>query len=146
MYQVAIIPHWEISRDAAPALDTAVLLRLLLSVQRTGSIAQAAQEVGLSYRYAWGLLHDAEKLFGDALIHSGRGRGTALTPLAEKLIWADRRISARLSPLLQSLASELESELMKTAMARQKGISPRCQPRLRGCRAAAPYRARTDTG
>lgn len=122
MYQVAINPHWEISRDSAIPLDTAMLLRLLLSVQDTGSIAQAAQSARLSYRYAWGLLHDAEKLFGNALISSGRGRGTSLTPLAEKLIWADRRIAARLSPLLQSLASELESELMKTVVAKQKAI------------------------
>jgi molybdate transport repressor ModE-like protein len=122
MYQVAINPHWEISRDSTLPLDTSVLLRLLLSVQGTGSIAQAAQSVGLSYRYAWGLLHEAEKLFGNPLIVSSRGRGTALTPLAEKLIWADRRIAARLSPLLQSLASELESELMKTVVAKQKAI------------------------
>jgi len=43
-----------------------------------------------------------------------RGRGTSLSPLAEKLIWADRRIAARLSPTLDSLASELETELGKT--------------------------------
>lgn len=122
MYQVAINPHWEISRDTAASLDTSVLLQLLLSVQAAGSIAQAAQSVGLSYRYAWGLLHDAERLFGNPLISSGRGRGTRLTPLAEKLIWADRRIAARLSPLLQSLASELESELMKTVVNKQRAI------------------------
>ncbi|MGN6226778.1 MAG: winged helix-turn-helix domain-containing protein, partial [Dyella sp.] len=122
MFHVIINPHWEISRDSAIPLDTAVLLKLLLSVQETGSIAQAAQSVGLSYRYAWGLLHDAEKLFGTPLIHSDRGRGTGLTPLAEKLIWADRRISARLSPLLESLASELEAELMKTVVAKQKAV------------------------
>jgi molybdate transport repressor ModE-like protein len=122
MFHVIINPHWEISRDSAVPLDTSVLLKLLLSVQETGSIAQAAQSVGLSYRYAWGLLHDAEKLFGSPLIHSDRGRGTGLTPLAEKLIWADRRISARLSPLLESLASELESELMKTEIAKQKAV------------------------
>ena len=46
-----------------------------------------------------------------ALMDAGRGRGSTLTPLADKLIWADRRIAARLSPLLESLASELEHEL-----------------------------------
>ena len=76
MYQVKINPHWEIQRDAEPALDTAVLLRLLLSVQQTGSIARAAHATAMSYRYAWGLLRDAEKLFGNPLINSGRGRGT----------------------------------------------------------------------
>lgn len=122
MYQVVINPHWEISRDQAAPFDTAALLRLLLAVQRTGSIAQAAQATRMSYRYAWGLLREAESLFGSPLINSGRGRGTALTPLAEKLIWADKRITARLSPLLQSLASELENELVKTVAEKPNAI------------------------
>ena len=69
---------------------------------------------GGSYRYAWGLLRSAETLFGHSLMQTGRGRGTQLSPLANKLIWADRRVAARLSPTLESLASELETELGKT--------------------------------
>ncbi|MFC5461362.1 substrate-binding domain-containing protein [Massilia niabensis] len=111
MFKVHIRPHWEISVKGETPLDTADLLGLLLSIQDTGSIAQAAKAVGLSYRYAWGLLRAAEALFGEQLLQTGRGRGTALTPLAQKLVWADRRIAARLSPTLHSLASELEAEL-----------------------------------
>ncbi len=114
MFKVRINPHWEISRDDAQPLDTAVLLSLLRAIEETGSIARAAQAVSLSYRYAWGLLREAEELFGCSLMQTGRGRGTQLSPLAEKLIWADRRIAARLSPTLDSLASELETELSKT--------------------------------
>ena len=40
-----------------------------------------------------------------------RGKGSLLSPLAEKLVWADRRIAARLSPTLDSLASELQAEI-----------------------------------
>lgn len=111
MLTIHIRPHWEISVKGEPPLDTADLLGLLLAIQDTGSIAQAAKSVKLSYRYAWGLLRAAETLFGEQLLHTGRGRGTLLTPLAQKLVWADRRIAARLSPTLQSLASELEVEL-----------------------------------
>ena len=111
MLNVHIRPHWEISVKGEAPLDTADLLGLLLSIQDTGSIAQAAKSVGLSYRYAWGLLRSAESLFGEQLLQTGRGRGTSLTPLAQKLVWADRRIAARLSPTLHSLASELEAEL-----------------------------------
>jgi len=114
MFKVRISPHWEIRRAEGSALDTAVLLSLLRAIEETGSIARAAQIVGLSYRYAWGLLREAESLFGHSLMQTGRGRGTSLSPLAEKLIWADRRIAARLSPTLDSLASELETELGKT--------------------------------
>lgn len=114
MFNVRINPHWEISRGDNQPLDTAVLLSLLRAIEENGSIARAAQTVGLSYRYAWGLLREAEQLFGHTLMQTGRGRGTRLSPLAEKLIWADRRVAARLSPTLDSLASELENELGKT--------------------------------
>ncbi len=122
MFKVHIRPHWEISCHAEPPLDTASLLSLLIAVQDTGSIAQAAKAVKLSYRYAWGLLRDAETLFGASLLHTERGRGTRLTPLADKLVWADRRIAARLSPTLESLASELEAELGKMAEHRLRVI------------------------
>ncbi|HEU4374268.1 MAG TPA: substrate-binding domain-containing protein [Telluria sp.] len=115
MFKIRIRPHWEIRVDAEAPLDTFALLGLLEGVQDTGSIAHAARQARLSYRYAWGLLRDAERLFGQSLLETARGRGTALTSLAQKLVWADRRIAARLSPTLYSLASELESELGKMA-------------------------------
>ncbi|MEY3579399.1 MAG: Formate dehydrogenase regulator [Pseudomonadota bacterium] len=113
MFKVRINPHWEIAKDQEEALDTAVLLSLLRAIEETGSIARAAEMVDLSYRYAWGILRNAETLFGHSLMETGRGRGTNLSKLAEKLIWADRRVNARLSPTLDSLASELETELEK---------------------------------
>lgn len=122
MLKVHIRPHWEISVKGEAPLDTADLLGLLLAIQDTGSIAQAAKAVSLSYRYAWGLLRAAERLFGEQLLQTGRGRGTALTPLAQKLVWADRRIAARLSPTLHSLASELEAELGKVASTRLRTL------------------------
>lgn len=112
MYKVHITPTWNIS-SADQNLDMSALLGLLSAVQKTGSIAQAAQQVDLSYRYAWGLLREGELMFGEALMSKTRGQGTTLTPLAEKLIWADRRVAARLSPTLESLSSELETELNK---------------------------------
>ena len=114
MLRINITPHWELGQEADASLDTTDLLALLASIQESGAIAQGARSLGLSYRHAWGQIKRAEALFGHPLLNAGRGRGSTLTPLAEKLIWADRRISARLSPLLESLASELESELDRT--------------------------------
>lgn len=122
MFKVKIRPHWEISVNANAPLNTDALLGLLLAVQDSGSIAHAARLAKLSYRYAWGLLRDAERQFGEALLETERGRGTALTPLAQKLVWADRRIAARLTPTLDSLASELESELGKMASEKLRTI------------------------
>jgi molybdate-binding protein len=43
-----------------------------------------------------------------------RGRGATLTALGQKLLWADKRVAARLAPLLDNLASELEAEIERS--------------------------------
>jgi molybdate transport repressor ModE-like protein len=114
MLRINITPLWELGVESDALLDTTALLALLAAVQETGAIAQGARTTGMSYRHAWGQIKKAEGLFGHPLLNAGRGRGSTLTPLAEKLIWADRRIAARLSPTLESLASELANELERT--------------------------------
>ena len=111
MLRITLQPQWQIGHEGADALPVNTLLQLLAAVQASGSIAQAGREVGLSYRHAWGLLQQAEVLLGQPLLTRGRGRGSALTPLGQQLIWADARIGARLQPLLESLAAELEGAL-----------------------------------
>jgi molybdate transport repressor ModE-like protein len=121
--RVSLRPHWHLGRADGDPLDATALLELLATVQATGSIAQAGREAGSSYRHAWGLLREAEALFGEPLLLRGRGRGSALTELGEKLVWADARIGARLQPLLESLASELEGELGR-AQHRAPAVAP----------------------
>ncbi len=115
MYKVSIEALWQIDRRsdgrAAASLDTARLLRLLAQIKQHGSIAGAVAASGLSYRHGWGLLREAEQLFGTGLLIKRQGRGTSLSPLGETLLLADQRIRARLSPMLDSLAAELEGEL-----------------------------------
>ena len=55
---------------AASLSDVAPLLEL---VADTGSIAQAAQAKGLSYRHAWGMLRALEACIGGELIETARG-------------------------------------------------------------------------
>lgn len=109
--KIEIRPQWMLVREEGAALALPPLLRLLTEVRDQGSISRAAATVGLSYRHAWGLLREFDQQFGAVLVEKVRGKGTVLSPLAEKLIWADKRIEARLSPFLDSLASELEREL-----------------------------------
>lgn len=109
--KIEIRPEWLLKRDDGAAISLPALLRLLTEVRDQGSISRAATAVGLSYRHAWGLLREFDDQFGATLVQKVRGQGTVLSPLAEKLIWADKRIAARLSPFLDSLASELEQEL-----------------------------------
>jgi molybdate transport repressor ModE-like protein len=112
MLQIELTPRWRIGlRDGESPLEADTLLALLSAVQSGGSIAQAGRELGLSYRHAWGLVRRAEGLLGQALLERGRGQGSRLTELGQRLVWADARVGARLQPLLASLASELEAEL-----------------------------------
>lgn len=112
MHEINIKPQWIIRRPGGPALPLRVI-DLLVKVHEFGSLSSACKVSGTSYRHAWELLREAEQLFGDALIVMQRGKGSRLTALGEKLVWADRRVGARLSPLLDSLASELGAEIEK---------------------------------
>lgn len=110
MLKVAIDAHWQLRRaDGTPLVPR--LTSLLVGIQRSGTLAAACRSAGLTYRYAWGLLREGERAFGRTLVESQRGRGARLTALGERLAWADQRISARLAPLLDSLASEVEAEI-----------------------------------
>jgi len=115
VHQVSIKPQWTISRPGGVALAERTVT-LLVSVAEHGSLLQACQAMQVSYRHAWQLIRQGEALLGAPLLHMERGKGSSLSPLAEKLVWADRRIAARLSPMLDSLASELQAELDRVLM------------------------------
>ncbi|GAB6848025.1 MULTISPECIES: substrate-binding domain-containing protein [Paraburkholderia] len=84
---------------------------LLALVDETGSIAQAAERRGLSYRHAWGLLRALEERLGGALIAKERGRGSQLSALGEAVLRAQRLCVERLDGNMQALASEVASDL-----------------------------------
>ena len=112
MHKVTIQPRWTIE---GPDGDTLAqrLIDVLVDVHEHGSLSRACQQAGTSYRHAWQLIRQGEALFGKPLLAMERGKGSSLTELGAKLVWADRRINARLSPLFASLASELEAEIEK---------------------------------
>ena len=120
MFKVEIEPRWQLkSPSGQPVVQQ--LIELLVGIHETGSLALACARAELSYRYAWGVLKRGQKLLGAPLVMPVRGSGTRLTALGEKLVWADKRIAARLSPLLDSLASEIEVEFER-AVAHQESI------------------------
>lgn len=89
------------------------VLRLLSAIETLGNISAAAKASSLSYRHAWGVLRAAEAQLKASLIETTRGQGTSLTEFAQRLLWANRRVHARLTPTLESMASELQVELMR---------------------------------
>lgn len=116
MFRVALAPQWTIEGPEGRGLGTRVV-ELLVQIDEHGSLAGACTACGTSYRHAWQLLRQGETLFGQPLLVMSRGKGSALTPLGERLVWAQRRIHARLTPVLDSLASELNAEIRKALSA-----------------------------
>jgi molybdate transport repressor ModE-like protein len=110
MKRISIKPVWTLHDPDRPPLP-ARLIDLLVQVQGQGSLLAACQQLGLSYRHAWDLVRQGEAHFDTTLLNMERGKGSTLTALGQKLVWADHRITARLKPVLESLASELANEI-----------------------------------
>ena len=51
------------------------LFRLLLEISQSNSLKKAAQNTGISYRHAWGLIKKWEASFNTPLVNLQRGRG-----------------------------------------------------------------------
>jgi molybdate transport repressor ModE-like protein len=111
--KMSIKPQWVLVKDDA-SRPLPRLLELLCAIDEARSINAAAARLGLSYRHAWGLLRRAGREFGAPLVDMKRGRRATLSALGERLAGAERRISARIAPLLDSLASELEAEVERS--------------------------------
>jgi molybdate transport repressor ModE-like protein len=108
--RVEIEPVWRFRREDSNE-SMLVMLGLLQELRATGKIARAAEHAHLSYRHCWNLIEKWGSFFGVPLVERVRGRGTRLTALGEKLVWAGQRLQARLRPQLQNLAQELETDL-----------------------------------
>ncbi len=87
------------------------LFRLLEAIQALGSLTAAAKSVGLSYRSAWNLVKAWSDRLGQPLVIMARGRGASLSPLGQKLLWAEDYTLKKTGPLLSEIAGELRAEL-----------------------------------
>jgi molybdate transport system regulatory protein len=74
------------------------LAELLAEIDRAGSLRQAAESAGMSYRYAWQLIRSAQKHLGRSLIlaHPGGsgGGGSALSLDGRRLMDVFRKLDA----------------------------------------------------
>jgi molybdate transport repressor ModE-like protein len=107
---IEIEPVWRFRREE-DGQSMLVMLDFLNEIRATGKITRAAARAQMSYRHCWNLIGKWAEFFGAPLVEREQGRGTRLTPLGEKLVWAGQRLQARLKPQLQNLAQELETEL-----------------------------------
>jgi molybdate transport repressor ModE-like protein len=108
--RIEIEPLWRFRQDGDQQ-SMPILLDFLNEIRATGKITRAADRAGLSYRHCWNLIEKWSAFFDAPLVVRQQGRGTQLTPLGDKLVWAGQRLQARLGPQLQNLAQELETEI-----------------------------------
>ncbi len=110
MIRIDIEPVWRFRRDGNPRSQL-VMLDFLNEIRATGKITRAADRAGMSYRHSWNLIEKWAEFFEAPLVERQQGRGTRLTSLGEKLVWAAQRLQARLGPQLQNLSQELQTEI-----------------------------------
>ena len=99
---------WRTDGPNAVRLDPR-LLDLLRSLQRHATLRAAAEELGLSYRGAWGLLLDATALAGAPLAELQRGRGARLTRFGANLLKGDERLRQAVASLSERMAISPDS-------------------------------------
>ena len=72
------------------------LFHILMNIETTGSISQAARQMNMSYRAAWGKIKFAEERWGVPLlitqVGGEMGGGARLTPVARELLDKFRRL------------------------------------------------------
>jgi len=92
-------------------------MELLRSVEELGSLRKAAQKLGMSYRWAWGRLNDAEKVLHVSLLakdpNSG-GKAKTLTPEARELLAWYKAIEEEMAGLLERAAASCPGFLKKS--------------------------------
>jgi molybdate transport repressor ModE-like protein len=92
---------------------------LLKKLEETGTLKEAASSLGMSYRYAWGLIRKAEEKLGSPLVHAHKGGkhgggGIELTDLGRRFLSEFAELRDQVSRL--SSYHYLESENRVTAV------------------------------
>ena len=116
---------------------------LLEQIARTGSLSQAARELGMSYRRAWQLLDDLNHSFSEpvatASVGGAGGGGVQLTTFGEELIAAYREVErAALEATRTRFAGLIKGpEPAKSLKSKLRRLLSRRTPK---CRKLAPAR------
>jgi molybdate transport repressor ModE-like protein len=116
--RIQIKPAWSFYDEKGEYVDPRLFV-LLSAVHNYGKLTVAATKLDMSYRHIWNILKKWTDFFGSDLVELKKGRGALLTPLGEKLLWAEQRAQARFEPQLISIASELNLEIQKHLMIKE---------------------------
>jgi molybdate transport system regulatory protein len=104
---------------------------LLETIERTGSLSQAARDLGMSYAYAWLLLNDLNRSFAEAAtratVGGHQGGGMKLTDFGERLVRsyrsAARAIESAIQTELDPIAQKAIAQVPRTHSVPRKRLS-----------------------
>lgn len=120
MIDVDLRAVWRIRKDDDERELDQMLITLLEALGQSGKLTQAAKATSISYRHAWNLIERWGDFLGAPLVTMRRGKGTSLTPVGEKILWAGRRAQSRLAPELDGLASDF-ARVLNESLGRRPG-------------------------
>jgi molybdate transport system regulatory protein len=93
-------------------------MELLEHIRETGSISAAGRAMDMSYRRAWLLVSDMNRMFKQPVVESQRGGqkggGAALTPFGDELLARFRRMEETVRATLASDLAWLEGNRSPT--------------------------------
>ena len=106
-------------------------IELLETIEQTGSLRQAAQTIGMSYRRAWLLLDALNRSFTEpaaiASVGGQGGGGARLTPFGSELVKRYRAAAKNIEALarteFQPIASKALAHVTKSAAPRRKRLA-----------------------
>jgi molybdate transport system regulatory protein len=89
---------------------------LLERIARTGSIAAAGREMGMSYKRAWEIIGTLNAMFAESLVESTRGGpgggGAVLTETGQRVLSLYRRFEAEAAQAGAATLAELQALLV----------------------------------
>ncbi|MBY5737073.1 winged helix-turn-helix domain-containing protein [Rhizobium leguminosarum] len=89
-------------------------MELLEHIRQTGSISAAGRAMDMSYRRAWLLVSEMNRMFNEQVVESQRGGqrggGAALTPFGEELLGRFRRMERTMRTSLAEDLAWLEAK------------------------------------
>lgn len=92
---------------------------MLAAIDREGSISAAGRSLGMSYRYAWGLVESMNQCFIEPVVAAApggkKGGGAVLTDVGRRVLLAYRSLEQRVVVYAQGGELDQLSQLLKPA-------------------------------
>jgi len=104
--EVELSPVWRIAVNGQLREMDHILVAILAGIAEHCKLTHAARAAGITHRHARNLIKGWSDFLGAPLVGMKRGKGTTLTSLGERILWAGRRIESRLAPELGGLAAD----------------------------------------